>query len=820
MESNNNHFRVVFQGELVGDRDPAEVKLRLCKLFKAEPSSIERLFSGKRIVLKKDIAQEQAERMRQLVAQCGAIVMVEPQGSPYTPPANNRQQPAEERREQARRISESFEGELPAVIVPLHYKLGLTAVGIAMVLIPLIYLSIIAASGYIITLHATENLWLMSSSQGGKSGLGGLLLYLAPIVIGTTLILFMLKPLLLLLQSDSDKPIELSPERETELFRFVHTICDKVNAAKPSNIILINEANAYASFYQGVRGLLGNRLTLAIGMPLVAGMNSRQLAGVLAHEFGHFAQGAGMRMTYLIRTINYWLYSAVYGRDRFDSQLDNWANNAPHIGLMLVLQLARLIIWSTRKLLWLLMMAGQYISSLMLRQMEFDADRYEARLVGAEQFADTSRRLNILAYAASELDNEMYQLWMDNGFVLDDMPRAITDKADSYSRAQAGEIIQLGDERKTGAFDTHPADHERIANALREKTEGIFRTEAPARTLFAQYDKLCKQVTRHFYAFELKIKVKKENLLTLEQFKSRMAVCQQDDAALTAIFGGSYRSIIPLPVPKLEAATAEALLGQWQQLCPQQQAMQQGLSETLRQYDLALDTGFNATLAECFLDSGFRIKHTEFGLQSANISHALQLLQESRDSEVQHYGRMISFNTLIGKRLAVAGALLATPLAQSQLADSTTMSEEFARMRSLQQRLNGLLPALRELLKDHALLSTLLNSADDEEEFAQLRGALSKVQERCEKSLHTIQNGVSGLDYPFEHSSGAISLYDYLFTCYYPDDELRTVFERGNSVSSGLLSLLQRVTGRLCTLGRMAEQACSLECPAAVGKSD
>jgi Zn-dependent protease with chaperone function len=36
-------------------------------------------------------------------------------------------------------------------------------------------------------------------------------------------------------------------------------------------------------------------LVLVIGLPLAAGMSMRQVAGVLAHEFGHFAQGAGMR---------------------------------------------------------------------------------------------------------------------------------------------------------------------------------------------------------------------------------------------------------------------------------------------------------------------------------------------------------------------------------------------------------------------------------------------------------------------------------------------------------------------------------------------
>ena len=35
-------------------------------------------------------------------------------------------------------------------------------------------------------------------------------------------------------------------------------------------------------------------------------------------------------------------------------------------------------------MLWVLMWIGHGVSSFMLRQMEFDADRYEARVAGSE----------------------------------------------------------------------------------------------------------------------------------------------------------------------------------------------------------------------------------------------------------------------------------------------------------------------------------------------------------------------------------------------------------------------------------------------------
>jgi Zn-dependent protease with chaperone function len=44
-------------------------------------------------------------------------------------------------------------------------------------------------------------------------------------------------------------------------------------------------------------------------------LKAQELSEVLAHEFGHFSQGFGMRATYLIRSVNFWFTKVVYHRD-------------------------------------------------------------------------------------------------------------------------------------------------------------------------------------------------------------------------------------------------------------------------------------------------------------------------------------------------------------------------------------------------------------------------------------------------------------------------------------------------------------------------
>src|SRR6185503_19433346 len=97
--------------------------------------------------------------------------------------------------------------------------------------------------------------------------------------------------------------IVLDPAREPLLFNFVKRICALVGAPAPCRVDVDCQVNASASLR---RALWSKDLVLTIGMPLASGLNMPQFAGVLAHEFGHFAQGAGMRLTYIIRQINFW----------------------------------------------------------------------------------------------------------------------------------------------------------------------------------------------------------------------------------------------------------------------------------------------------------------------------------------------------------------------------------------------------------------------------------------------------------------------------------------------------------------------------------
>ncbi len=273
----------------------------------------------------------------------------------------------------------AFSDGIVPVKTGLLYKAGLTAVAFAMVLLPAIYVGLIVLAAWGVFYHLTNDTWIINNGSGAI--LFRLIGYLGPAAAGAILVFFMVKPLFAR-QQRAVEPLTLDPMQEPLLFGFVEKICALVRAPMPSRIDVDCQVNASASLRHG---LWSRDLVLTIGMPLASGLDMQQFAGVLAHEFGHFAQGAGMRLTYVIRKINFWFARVVYERDRWDVQLDKAAESAGfRIGI--VLHTARGCVWLTRRILWALMHAGHAISCFMLRQMEYDADSYEAKLAGERDF--------------------------------------------------------------------------------------------------------------------------------------------------------------------------------------------------------------------------------------------------------------------------------------------------------------------------------------------------------------------------------------------------------------------------------------------------
>jgi Zn-dependent protease with chaperone function len=415
-------------------------------------------------------------------------------------------------------------GEIPKVRTTIFYRFAALIVAAVMIVLPLLYVLLICAAAYGVYYHAVNHVGMLEHGRG-RGAIMVFLIYMAPIVCGAILVFFMVKPLFAPPGHESRRR-NLTAKGEPILFATVERLCQIVGAPVPKRIDVNCDINASAGFRRGFWSVfLGSDLALTIGIPLVESLSMRQLLGVLAHEFGHFTQGAGMRLTFLIRSINHWFARVVYQRDAWDEWL---AATAGELDLRIgwILYLSMMCVFISRGILWLFMVVGNFVSGLMLRQMEFDADKYEIRLAGSTAFEATARELALLQVAHQGALHDLLG-FLKKGDLPDNLSRLIGNNIVAIPPNVQYKIRKAQDDAKTGVFDTHPSDAQRISAARKENAPGIFPLERPARELFMHYEALAKNVTWDLYCDLLGPGINPKSMKSIEELRQPSAEDQR-----------------------------------------------------------------------------------------------------------------------------------------------------------------------------------------------------------------------------------------------------------------------------------------------------
>ena len=428
-------------------------------------------------------------------------------------PTSVRPPPKERSRLAKRDVLDAFEDDIEPVKRTASYAVGVLFVSVAMLMLPALYILLVFGVAFLLFYHTTFNAAAILNSRNWKPIV---FLYFAPIVIGVIVLLFMVKPLFAR-KARKYKLRTLEFDEDPLLFLLVARIAEAVGAPRPTRIDLDGQVNASASFGSLFGILFGGDLVLTIGLPLVAGLSIEQLAGVIAHELGHFNQGVGMRLSYIVRAINGWFARIVYEGDDWDEALAKTCHDLD-LRIGIILYAAQLCVWLTRAVLWLFMVIGHVLSCFLLRQMEYDADRNEARLVGADVFAETFRNLLLLQLVSNSAYGMASLSWYQKGKVPDDLSALILRIADSVPANEFRKIERKMKKSQASVFDTHPSDGERLASVRQEDAPGVFHLEGPAKQLFTDFDKLSRAVTLKFYRAAIGKRVTRDSLVPVGVF--------------------------------------------------------------------------------------------------------------------------------------------------------------------------------------------------------------------------------------------------------------------------------------------------------------
>ncbi|MBI1906058.1 MAG: M48 family metalloprotease [Rhodocyclales bacterium] len=234
---------------------------------------------------------------------------------------------------------------------------------------------------------------------------------------------------------------ELSRREAPELFATIDALRSALHAP-PFHRVLIND-DFNASVVQSPRlGIFGwYRNYLLIGLPLMQSLSVDQFKAVLAHEFGHLAQGHGRMSS--------WIYCQRMRWNRLLSTLE--ANNS------------RASFLFKPFLNWFVPYFSAW-SFPLARSNEYEADAISARLTSPQAAAEALTRVNVVgAYLDERYWPRIYQM-------ADDQPQP---GFAPYAHLGHHVIAEIDDDsaarwltksmtRNTGVGDTHPALADRL----------------------------------------------------------------------------------------------------------------------------------------------------------------------------------------------------------------------------------------------------------------------------------------------------------------------------------------------------------------------
>lgn len=688
----------------------------------------------------------------------------------------------------------AFRGKIEPVPVPFSYRVGVILVAALVIALPLAYLAVIGMALYLVFWRA-----LHAASAA---------VYVPSLAAGTVMIFFLLKPIFAA-PGRQRRTRSLTRESDPLLFAFVDHVCTAVGSPQPRRIDIDFEVNASAEFSDGWRGLWSRDLVLTIGVPLVVGLDLRQFAGVLGHEFGHFSQGAAMRLSYLIRTVNLWFARAVYERDAWDETLVERAQTTP-LWMSWAFHLALLLVWMTRGALWLLMIAAQAVSGFLLRQMELDADRHEARLVGSQTLISRIRQLMAVQVATEGAHADMGEFYRE-GRLGDDLPqliRANLTRIDDDVRAEIDEII---DRTTTSPFDSHPSDRERIAAAEHENAAGLFHLDWPVSVLFRDFTALSKAVTRDYYQGLFGPSFRPDNVCPVDELLSRQD--RDAEAALAAdeFFLGAFDTLRPVRLPAARTTGSDPT-----ELIANLQRARQRMLETIDNYRKSLDSFHRADRLQA--DAGRNFVLVRAGLISEECEDARsdrptarERADSARAKKAELNAAMETFEAAAAARLSLALGLVESPAVAGRLPDAPSWQAEVARLRPALELMNRWHSELVELRDEHRRLSSLLDHREGREADSSVVGAVQRQMERLYPLIVHLRHELDQVPYPFEHARGELSIGKYAIVDLPGQDDLAMIYGASQRVLGCLPPLYGRIVGRLAMICERVESAIGLE---------
>jgi hypothetical protein len=454
------------------------------------------------------------------------------------------------------------------------------------------------------------------------------------------------------------------------------------------------------------------------------------------------------------------------------------------------------------------MHAGNAISCFMLRQMEYDADSYEAKVAGSDAFEETAARLQVLNVATQTAYEDVRQSWASRRLP-ENLPLLIGHKAGSLPNEVHQKLAASASSGKTGWFDTHPCDADRVRECRSLNEPGVFRLQEPAAGLFSDFAALSKDVTRHQYQKFLELEFTEQNLMPAEEILRESAVNAETDELVRKYYGGVNVSLRPLlTVGELPAlAASEDALSQWREARQATESLrpeaEKASAECLQQQGRLVD--LNA--AHCLAKTGFRLQPEEFGLPGVATSPgeqetaSLRAIGESSSAIEERLKRLDPFVSALRQRVSQALRLAQAAKTYPQPASAELQPD----MMRLLAALGAEMHRVQEMGLKLRAFAVLAQNRGNHSDPAKVDQTIATLAAELQSHVRGIQERLKEYPYPFSHARGQLTVAEYARSEQATDNEwVRAYFEAGAHVER-LFALNYRLIGRVLASARAAE---------------
>jgi hypothetical protein len=518
-----------------------------------------------------------------------------------------------------------------------------------------------------------------------------------------------------------------------------------------------------------------------------------------------------MRLSGRIRQMNFWFGRLVYERDSFDQALAE--ARAEESAVALFAALGTLGVWIGRGVLWVLMHVGHAISCIFMRQMEFDADRYEIALAGSAGFAGTARKLAVLNYATELAFGELHEAWRE-GRLGDDLPQLIASKAGALPEETRAALEQHALAARTGLFDTHPSDQQRVSRAEKAALPGVFDLDAPAFVVFADFAGICRQMTLEYYEDAIGPEVRDTTLVSSAALMEHRERLDAEGEAVDRYFPVLMPRSRPFALGRARVhapSQPKALLARLQQLHAAAQERFEPIAEVYQRHRQQDDRQVDAQAAEALAEAGLRPDTKAFHLPSPDARGAARARERAERLREELCLELEAFEALQRERLLIGLSLLSHPKVRGRLGDAVVPDEEVAVLVQALAGLEANFPGIRALFEQHTRLGTLLANADGREEDAGFVNVLCEQAARSSGLLEPLLAQLSEVPFPFEHGKKQLSAAEHLLPEGLPPDDVAAVAQAAAMLLERAFALHTRIVARLVAAVEPVETLFGLE---------